>query len=435
VDQMIADAIRESRRDLDAEAHAQYVADALNTINLSQGGEREAKSDDKAPPKSDPRLLTLVWDGERELVFPTRLVQDLITENSIGLLAGESQVGKTFLAVDLTFALAIGQTFFGKEVKRGGVLYLAAEAPGTMPARMQAARMHRAYPLVRPGGLALAQADRLPILTIEAVPDLASREGLNQLLFTAEHAARLVEDQYGVPLRLVVIDTNIVAFAIDDWNNPAKVSLVTRAMSRIAQASGAAVMGIAHHGKDISKGVAGSFAQKANVDFILSALMTSGDDGLSGEVKARHLVLTKWRDGPTGWQREYKLVPVKLGEDADGRAAFSAYVEPVEGGGIRIASLRKDKVGRPNASGQIALRALNEAIAECGEPAPPSNHIPKDVRVTTIECWRKYAYQMGISDGQTERARQDAFKRAKDGLLAKQLICVWGEYVWAVAKP
>ena len=69
-------------------------------------------------------------------------MQDLITENSIGLLAGESQAGKTFLAIDLAFALALGQRFFGKAVKRGGVLYLAAEAPGTMPARMQAARMH-----------------------------------------------------------------------------------------------------------------------------------------------------------------------------------------------------------------------------------------------------------------------------------------------------
>jgi hypothetical protein len=121
----------------------------------------------------------------------------------------------------------------------------------------------------------------LPILTIEAVPDLASRQGLNQLLFTAEHAARLIEDRYGVPLRLVVIETNIAAFAIDDWNNPAKVSVVTRAMSRIANASGGAVLGVAHHGKDISKGVAGSFAQKANVDFILSALMTTGDDALT----------------------------------------------------------------------------------------------------------------------------------------------------------
>jgi hypothetical protein len=217
----------------------------------------------------------------------------------------------------------------------------------------------------------------------------SEKERGSGLFFGYQDGRSAILTLYGVLLRLVVIDTNIVAFAIDDWNNPAKVSVVTRAMSQIAQASSAAVMGVAHHGKDISKGVAGSFAQKANVDFILSALMTSGDDGLSGDVKARHLALTKWRDGPTGWQSEYKLVPVKLGEDADGRAAYSAYVEPVEGGGTRIASVRKDKVGRPNASGQIALRALNEALAECGEPAPPSNHIPKDVRVTTIECWRK----------------------------------------------
>jgi hypothetical protein len=31
-----------------------------------------------------------------------------------------------------------------------------------------------------------------------------------------------------------------------------------------------------------------------------------------------------------------------------------------------------------------------------------------------------------MSDGRTERAMQDVFKRAKDGLLAKQLICLWG---------
>lgn len=59
-------------------------------------------------------------------------------------------------------------------------------------------------------------------------------------------------------------------------------------------------------------------------------------------------------------------------QDADGRAAFSGYVEPIEGGGNRIASVRKDRVGGPNVSGQIALRALNEAIAGCAEHAPVS---------------------------------------------------------------
>jgi len=119
------------------------------------------------------------------------------------------------------------------------------------------------------------------------------------------------------------------------------------------------------------------------------------------------------RDDPTGWQHQYKLTGIRLGEGADGRDVFSAYVEPIEGGGTRLAAVKKDKVGRPNAAGQIAFRELNEAIADRGEQAPASNYIPKDVRVATVDCWRKYACQMGISDGKIESAKQDAFKRAR----------------------
>jgi hypothetical protein len=89
----------------------------------------------------------------------------------------------------------------------------------------------------------------------------------------------------------------------------------------------------------------GSFAQKANVDFILKALM-SVDDALSGEVRARHLAFDKSRDGPTGWQSEYNLVPIKLGENADVKEVFSAFVEPVEGGGTRLAAVKKNKMGK-----------------------------------------------------------------------------------------
>jgi hypothetical protein len=59
-------------------------------------------------------------------------------------------------------------------------------------------------------------------------------------------------------------------------------------------------------------------------------------------------------------------------------------------------------------------------MADCGERAP--NHIPENVRVTTIERWRDYAYRLGISDGEA-RAQQQAFRHAKDGLLAKDVRC------------
>jgi hypothetical protein len=101
---------------------------------------------------------------------------------------------------------------------------------------------------------------------------------------------------------------------------PARFVATSAGLSRIADASGGAVLGVAHHGKDISKGVAGSFAQKANVDFILSALMTTGDDGLSGDVKATDVSSEKARPSrpafllalPVGMRRH--LAKTKISE-------------------------------------------------------------------------------------------------------------------------
>ena len=81
------------------------------------------------------------------------------------------------------------------------------------------------------------------------------------------------------------------------------------------------------------------------------------------------------------------------------------------------------------AAARMALKALKEAIDECGETAPASNHIPANVKVTTIEKWRTYAYRLGISTG-GERAQQKAFKTAFECLNSLSEIAVWDPYVW-----
>jgi hypothetical protein len=164
-------------------------------------------------------------------------------------------------------------------------------------------------------------------------------------------------ERFGVPLRLIEIDTAIAAFQIKSWFDPAEVSKVTRAMVRLQRETGAAVLATGHHGKDISKGLAMSFAGKANVDTVITVLMTTDDDALSGEVKARHIALTKWRDGPTGWQSEFEMKSIEVGARPDGRAVYSAYVAPVENG-TRIAAPKKDKSARPD------IRAFREAFTE-----------------------------------------------------------------------
>jgi hypothetical protein len=57
-----------------------------------------------------------------------------------------------------------------------------------------------------------------------------------------------------------------------------------------------------------------------------------------------------------------------------------------------------------NPSEEIALQALRNAIAEHDD-------------VVSEDVWREHAYKLGISTSDQARAKQQAFKRAKDSLL------------------
>jgi AAA domain len=87
------------------------------------------------------------WDGDELNEFPDQLVEDLITELTIGWLAGESQAGKTFLVVYLLYCIALGVPFFGKKTYQGGAILVAAEA-GTIPGRKKAAHEGYVLPLL-----------------------------------------------------------------------------------------------------------------------------------------------------------------------------------------------------------------------------------------------------------------------------------------------
>ncbi|HVQ80044.1 MAG TPA: hypothetical protein VMS82_08865, partial [Pseudolabrys sp.] len=94
---------------------------------------------------------------------------------------------------------------------------------------------------------------------------------------------------------------------------------------------------------------------------------------------------------------------------------------PVDDSLITTAS----KAPRLAKAAQTALRALVEAISECGDIPPASNHIPAGVRVVTIDQWRQYAYLMGISTSVEDRAKQQAFKRASEHLIGGRHVGFW----------
>jgi RecA-family ATPase len=275
----------------------------------------------------------------------------------VGLLVGESQAGKSFLAILLGACLSIGKPFFTKRVKQVGTVYVAAEAAATVPERLNAVRNGVVEPLLAYSPAKMDNFDfhKLPISVIESVPDLVTEEGRQQLIAAIRETAMEMEERHGLPLRLVIIDTLLAAFGLDDWNSPSDTSDVMKVLAFIAQECDVAVVGVHHHGKDRSRGATGSYALTAAADFIISAFRDADD---SGDSKRRWVALTKSRRGATGWQCEFELVSLQVDLDEVGEAVYSAYVFPkTESAGFTSGSKSRPKKQSMGEGGAPVQRA------------------------------------------------------------------------------
>ena len=177
---------------------------------------------------------SIAFGMEGAACVPAGPYKGIVTKNTIGFLAGESTAGKTFVAVYMAYAVALGRPFFGKKTKRGGVLYVAAEGGGTIAHRMMATRAMMEPMEIEEDCFDRPPQQPLPIVTIkDDVPDLAKPAGLQQLIATAVMVNNEMKSRFGVSLHLVIIDTALAAFSIDDWNSPSDVTKITTAMNKI----------------------------------------------------------------------------------------------------------------------------------------------------------------------------------------------------------
>jgi RecA-family ATPase len=158
---------------------------------------------------------------------------------------------QSYLALDLAVAMAIGRPFLGKQVLQGGVLYIATEGQITIRRRLMAAR--QGVPL-----------DEKLIAVIQEPPsDFMKTEDVDRIIATAKHINEEMLKATGFPLRMIILDTMISGFGIGDWNNVADTSDAMKVLRRIKDEVGVAVTAVHHHGKDASRGAAGSYALAA----------------------------------------------------------------------------------------------------------------------------------------------------------------------------
>lgn len=333
------------------------------------------------------------------------LVKGWLDRGAFSVVYGQSNVGKTFFAMDLALHVAAGEDWHGSRVPEGDkhagpVLYVAAEGGRGIRNRIAAIRKHN------PELMAKVEEERgLSILS----------EPLD--LCTAEDAKYLIEaiaEGFQVMPSLIVIDTLARVMGSGDENTAKDMGQLVRAVDDIRAETGAHVMIIHHSGKDESKGARGSGSLRAAAD---TEIELTRNDGIV-QAEAR-----KQRDLPCDGIFAYSLKSVHIGFDEDGDQVASAVVVPAEP--------VKRKVKLP-ASAKIALQALDDCIRDHGQKMHDTAKYPANRKCVSVDQWRDMCDRHSLSHGEGNSAKRTAFMRAKNTLHEKEIVRIVDGYVWRV---
>ena len=217
------------------------------------------------------------------------LYQDTLPSQGVCILNGQSNAGKTFVALYSAKSLAVGTPFFGLEpAKPGGTLILAGEAYGSMKLRMAALR---------------EPDKRLPIAATY-VGALAARGAWETLCDDARAKAAQMLEAHGVPVRLVILDTLSSSGILAKEDDNAEAATVMKAFGELSVAMNALVV-VLHHPPKNGVGERGASAIRNNADYVMTITR-------EGEDPVRDIDITKSRDGECRALGTFTLLPVAV---------------------------------------------------------------------------------------------------------------------------
>ena len=218
------------------------------------------------------------------------LLKGVLPDADLVVLFGASGSGKTFVALDMAFAVAQGLPWRGNRAKKGRVVIIAAEGAGGLGKRVRAyAKFH---------GIDLKNVD---IDIIPAAPNFLHEDDIAEVLASI----KALDD-----VALVVVDTLAQVTPGANENGAEDMGRALANLRLIRETVGATVMAVHHAGKDASKGSRGWSGIKAAADAQIEVLRH--EDG------QREIHLEKMKDGEDGLRYGFKLEIVELGTDRDG---------------------------------------------------------------------------------------------------------------------
>lgn len=343
------------------------------------------------------KLVTL--DKIKPVLASRYLVKGWLDRGAFSVVYGESNVGKTFLALDMAMHIAVGNDWHGNRVPGAvycPVVYVAGEGGAGISNRLAAIKRECPH-------LAKDSTFMLLPTTLD--------------LCTSEDAAFLADALLGLdtPPALIVIDTLARAMGNGDENTAKDMGAFVAAVDLLREKTGAHVMVIHHSGKDTTKGARGSGSLRGAADTEIE--ITRDGDVIFAEAK-------KQRDMPSGSIFAYKLRSVFLGNDEDGDAVTSAVVEVTEAPAKRAPRLKGQDL--------IAMQAFGDALAAHGEIKHGSD-FPANRQCVSLDAWREACDRHSLTHGRSDSAARTAFGRAWKSLQEEQIIRVIDGFAWRCA--
>lgn len=235
---------------------------------------------------------------------PEVIVEDLLKQGSLAMLAGAAKTGKTFIAIDIACHVAMGKAWCGKKVQRTPVLYIALEGAGGFRDRMAAW-----YQVYNDG---------------QRIPDewftLISGHMVNIMLpETVEQLREVIEAK---DIGLVILDTWSRSIPGVNENDNTEQLLAISNMQQVIDDTGVTVLAIHHFGRNDQ--VRGASALEGNFDTVLTvnkldekrleAALSGSTQDMKKHGKVVDLIAKFQKDLPDGLIHTTKLRPIWLRE-------------------------------------------------------------------------------------------------------------------------
>jgi hypothetical protein len=180
---------------------------------------------------------------------PDWLIENVFREGSFIGLYGPSGEGKTFLGLDWALSIAMGTPWCGHSVKKGPVVYVAAEGGRSIRKRVKAWMLER--------GIASVHRAFFLLQSVQVKDE-------EQLAMLAE----CIKKRAGTP-GLVVFDTLARCFVGGDENSAKDMGAFIGGLTALHRELGASMLVLHHTGKQATEIERGSSALRAAADAMI----------------------------------------------------------------------------------------------------------------------------------------------------------------------